>query len=316
MNFKSIILKLSIILMLVLVLLPVASAMDSEDAFYQEYDCGDDEGFVEEYSGWEVKYAQEDVSSEIEIDSYEELDDNDDYNYYDGFDQGQVEEDAKQIPELNMDSVDVTPYIDNHVIIEENEISLEVFDNIVEDIEETSDDELTYNDKISVNQGSIFISKYDATVNVEIIGQIINTELDVGETSKLNNDLAELKNNLLIKQNLKTIHSNDIIVDDLYNIAIGVDYTSNDFAYSIDNSIVGDENVRYSAGTLSCFLNFYPCFDATFSCDFLLDEYNFHGNFLICEHDISCGDFDMIAADFFGDFVVDYILSIQRSICK
>lgn len=314
MNFKSRILKLSIILMLVLVLIPVASAMDSEDAFYQEYDCGDEEVVVEEYSGWEVQYAQNEVSSEVEIDSYEEPDNED---YYNGYDQDQVEEDANEIPEFNMDSVDVTPYIDNQYVNDENEeISSEIYDNIVGDFEETSDDELTFNEKISVSQGSIFISKYDATINVEIIGQIINTGFDEGKESKLNNDLAELKNNLLIKQDLKTIHSNDTIVDDLYNIAIGVDYTSNDFAYSIDNSIVGDENVMYSAGTLSCFLNFYPCFDATFSCDFLLDEYNFCGNFLICEHDISCGDFDMIAADFFGDFVVDYILSIQRSICK
>ncbi len=282
--------------MLVLVLIPVASAMDSEEAFYQEYDCGDDEGFVEEYSDFEVEYAQVDVSSEVEVESYEEPD-NDDYdNYYNGYDQEQVDEDTSDIPEFNMDSVDVTPYIDEQVILEEHDISSEVYDNIMEDIGETSDEELTFNDKISVNQGSIFISKHDATLNV-VINIIVDTGMESCKTSKLNSDLIKLKNDLLIKQDIKTIHSNDIIVDDLYNIIISVDNTNSDFAYSIDNSIVGDANAIFSVGTLSCFLNFYPCFDASFSCDFLIVEYYF------------CGDFYMVAADFFGDFAVDYNLT-------
>lgn len=130
--------------------------------------------------------------------------------------------------------------------------------------------------------------------------------MDICKTSKLNKDLIELKNNLLINQDLKTTCSNDIIVDDLYNIIISVDNTNNDFAYSIDNSIIGDGHQMFSAGTFSRFLNFYPCFDATFSCDFLICEYNFCGTFLVGEYISFCGDFDMIAADFFGDFVVDF----------
>ena len=41
MNLKSGILKLSIIFMLILLMIPVATAMDSEDAFYIEYDYPD-----------------------------------------------------------------------------------------------------------------------------------------------------------------------------------------------------------------------------------------------------------------------------------
>lgn len=294
--------------MLVLVLLPLACAMDSEDAFYQEYDCGDDEGFIEEYGDWEVEYTPEDASSEIEIDNCEESDNDNCYKYYDGSDQDQVEEDAKEIPELNIDSVDVTPYIDNPVIIVEEEhedISSEVFDNMAGNVEETSDDELTFSKKISVNQGSIFISIHDSTITVDIINHIVNEGRESCKMSKLNNDLVELKNNLLINQDLKTVHSNDIVIDDLYNILIGIDYTSNDFAYSIDNSIIGDAINKFFTGTFSCFLNYvYPCFDASFSCDFLIDEYYFYSKF-VGEYDF-CGGCCMIAADFFGDFVVDF----------
>lgn len=301
MNFKSKILKLSIIFMLVLVLIPVANAMDSEDAFYQEYECVDDEGFVEEYTDWEVVYAPEEVSSEVEVVDCEESDINNYENFDDCSVNNQAEEDAIEIPEFNMESIDVTPYVDEQVIVGENEISSEICDNVAAVTEGNSDDELTFNDKISVNQGSIFISKHEATLNVEIINIIVNTGMESSKTSNLNNDLIELKNNLLIKQDIKTIHSNYvIIVDDLYNVVISVDNINSDFAYSIDNSIVGDANAMFSAGAFSCFLNFYPCFDATFSRDFLICEYNF------------CGNFYIVAADFFVDFVVEYNGSLNN----
>ena len=49
MNLKSNVLKLSILFLLILVLIPAASAMDSNETFYIEYDntdCGD---VVDEY---------------------------------------------------------------------------------------------------------------------------------------------------------------------------------------------------------------------------------------------------------------------------
>ena len=74
MNFKSRILKLSIIIMLVLVLIPVVAAEDSSESFFIEYaDQIDEEVVVEEsYSIEEVEYAQEDVSVSSEVPAVEE----------------------------------------------------------------------------------------------------------------------------------------------------------------------------------------------------------------------------------------------------
>ena len=64
-----------------------------------------------------------------------------------------------------------------------------------------------------------------------------------------------------------------------------------DFAYSIDNSIVGNHAGIFFAGQ-SCFIKLSPCFAATF-CDFLSVECFFFGDFII-------------ASGIFCDFVVEY----------
>mgnify|MGYP003300972518 CR=1 FL=1 len=69
MNFSSKILKLSILIMLVLVLLPVIAAEDSSEAFFVEYEDVSDEVFVvEEYEPVDLAQEQASLSHEIEID--------------------------------------------------------------------------------------------------------------------------------------------------------------------------------------------------------------------------------------------------------
>lgn len=293
MNFKSGILKLSIIFMLVLVLIPVASAMDSEGSFYQEYESSADQVAVEEYSNYEVEYTQADVSSDY------------DDNYYDSNIEEETEdvpieiedvptsnqennpcdddnEDAVEIAELNLNSVDEVTHdiVDQNIDeVEFETTSDEIADNIIDNVYETSEEELKL-EYISVNQGSIFISKYDATVNYLLINKILYAEMTTFESTSLNRGffkVLELKNNLLIKQDLQTTYSEESEIDNLEDIIICISNTSTDFAYSIDNSIIGDEYDIFIPN--SCFINFKPCFDAIFCCK-LLDFRTF-----------LCGDF-------------------------
>lgn len=287
MNFKSQILKLSIIFMLVLVLIPVASAMDSEDAFYQEYDVGDSEGLVEEYSDLEVEYTQVEVSSDSEYEAYSETE-NEESISDQTHEQLQETEDAVEISEFELDSED---NIYNNIIEEQNidevmsdDIAEEVFEDIIDDIAETCGEELTL-DEISVNQGSIFISKYDANINSHFIGNMIFNGSGADKSTNFDRNLfkiIKLKNNLLIKHDVSSTNNVD---DDAENVimAVSVDNIRNDFAYSIDNSIVGD-NHAVDVMIYSSFLNFDSCFDAIFCCNFLRLVNYFSGNFLTFEN--------------------------------
>jgi hypothetical protein len=68
MNFKSRILKLSILFLLVLVLLPAIAAEDSSEAFFIEYEDPNDEVIVEETDSIdEMNQAQVDVSPISEV---------------------------------------------------------------------------------------------------------------------------------------------------------------------------------------------------------------------------------------------------------
>ena len=68
MNFKSRILKLSILFMLVLVLIPAIAAEDSSEAFFIEYEDPNDEVIVEETDSIEeMNQAQVDVSPSSEV---------------------------------------------------------------------------------------------------------------------------------------------------------------------------------------------------------------------------------------------------------
>ena len=292
MNFKSQILKLSIIFMLVLVLIPVASAMDSEDAFYPEYDVGDSEGLVEEYSDLEVEYTQVEVSSDSEYETYSEKENEENISDQ-THEQNMDSEDAPEIAEFEIDSVDnMNNIVDDQNIdevIELDDIAEEVFDDVIDNIDETCDEDLTL-EKISVNQGSIFISKYDANIidNSHFISSMIFNGFDAKPTKFDRNlfRIIKLKNNLLIKHDTQSTEGHEIDAESVI-MAVSVDNISNDFAYSIDNSVVGDDHAVYVM-IYSSFLSFDSCFDAIFCCNFLTFVNYFSGNFLTFENYFCC----------------------------
>lgn len=291
MNFKSRILKLSIIFMLVLVLIPVASAMDSEDAFYQEYDVGDSEGLVEEYSDIEVEYTQVEVSSDSEYEAHSETE-SEEIISDQSHEQEVDNEDAPEIAEFEIDSVD---NINNDIIEDQNiddvildDIADEIFDDFIDNVDETCDEELTL-EKISVNQGSIFISKCDANIidNSHFISSMIFNGFDADKPTNFDRNLfriIKLKDNLLIKHDTQSTEGHEINPENII-MTVSVDKISNDFAYSIDNSIVGDDHAVYVM--VYSFSYFDSCFDAIFCCNFLTFMNSFCGNFLDVEY-ISC----------------------------
>lgn len=298
MNLKSKILKLSIILMFVLVLIPVASAMDSDESFYQEYETASDieyqdyEGVVEEYGNWQVVDAQEEISSDSDYDGFDEID-----TEYSDQSQPQVDNEDNII---NVAEFEENSVIETHEIINEDtsvdeveyEISSQNVDDILNNINETSVEDLTI--ESIVNQGSILISKYDhVIVNCVKINQILSAEMESTELTNLNRNIdkvLELKNNLLLKQDVQATFSG-VNINELEDIVSCMNYINTDFAYSIDNSIVGNHAGIFFVGQ-SCFIKLSPCFAATF-CDFLSVECFFFGDFII-------------ASGIFCDFVVEY----------
>ena len=275
--------------MLVLVLIPVASAMDSEDAFYQEYDVGDSEGLVEEYSDLEVEYAQVEVSSDSEYEDYSETESEESIS--DKTHEQEVDnEDAPEIAEYEIDSVDI---INNNIIEDQNideaindVVAEEIFDDMIDNIDETCDEELTL-EKISVNQGSIFISEYDAKINSHYISNCIFNGFNADKPTNFDRNLfriIKLKDNLLIKHDTQSTEGHEIDAENII-MTVSVDNISNDFAYSIDNSIVGDDHAVYVM--VFSFSYFDSCFDAIFCCNFLTFMNSFCGNFLDVEY-ISC----------------------------
>lgn len=277
MNLNSKILKLSLIIMLILLLIPSASAMDSEGSFYQEYEVPEDEGIVEEYGSYDVVDTQIDISSDYCYEDEDLIDDS-------GISQQTVSdsEDEVEIAELNLDSAPEThDIIDQDIDEVDFGVTSQDIDNIINNVDETSSDELTY-ETISVNyQGSIFISKYDTTFNYNLINQILYTGMTTTfKSTSLNRSVLkvlELKNNLLTKQDMQTF-LDDNEIDEADDFIVCISNTSTDFAYSIDNSIVGDECRIFFIGN-SCFLKFYPCFDAIFCCKPLTVETFLRGDF-------------------------------------
>ena len=293
--------------MLVLVLIPVASAMDSEDAFYQEYDVGDSEGLVEEYSDLEVEYTQVEVSSDSEYETYSEKENEENISDQ-THEQNMDSEDAPEIAEFEIDSVDnMNNIVDDQNIdevIELDDIAEEVFDDVIDNIDETCDEDLTL-EKISVNQGSIFISKYDANIidNSHFISSMIFNGFDADKPTKFDRNLfriIKLKNNLLIKHDTQSTEGHEIDAESVI-MAVSVDNISNDFAYSIDNSVVGDDHA-VDVMIFSSFLNFDSCFDAIFCCNFLRLVNYFSGNFLTFVNYFS-GNFLTFENYFSGNFL-------------
>ena len=285
MNFKSRILKLSILLMLVLVLIPAIAAEESSEAFFIEYEVPSEEVVVEESDSIEIEDAQHDVSviSDVE-DEIEDV-----YKDIPIQDQScEIEEksDAIIIPEPIDCSVVETPDVIDEISISE-EISVINCENISDnvnynDVSENSVDEVTIKNIGIINQGSIFISKFKDIDNIVLIKEL-NTGTTNDETHTFKRNLIkvlELKNDLLINQDFQIISSDNIMLDDDIEIVICADKITSDFVFSIDNSVIGDENLIIFVTTSFC-LKFTPCFDAFICRDFLDVGYFFGGNLLI-----------------------------------
>ena len=296
--------------MLILVMIPVATAMDSEDAFYIEYDYPDEEIIVEEYDNFEEVDTQVDVSEQYHDEDFVE---DQTQEYEDEIQNSHYEvEDAVEVPESIEDSDVVTHYDD---IPEEdaefNEVISNDLGNIVKynnNSNEISHDDLTLDD-VSVDvQGSFFISN-DLTENYyNIIRELFNYETTTLEetTTSLNNinKVLELKDILLTNEKIQTYLNNQKIADLDCSLNDCINKITNDFAYSIDNSVVGDVNGIIIVITNPSFSNFDPCFDAAFSRNFLNVEYFFAGGFPL----IAAGDFcEICFGDVFsGNLYVEY----------
>lgn len=285
MNLKSDILKLSIIFMLILVLIPVASAMDSNDTFYVEYDYSDSEEVVDEYVDCEVddtqnqeSSAEEDfkASDTLDEDSTENYHEDQSYNYEDYIEENHDE--YIVIPELNVDDVGVTHNIDviELELIYENLI--EDINDLTDDINETSEDELTL-DENSLNVQDSLISKYDIKVNFKLIDDLFYNGISYFGSPFTNHDrlvtkILELKDNLLLNQDMQMYFTNHDI-DDSEEIR-SINKITTDYAYNIDNSIVGANSI---VNLLTCFFNFESYFNTIFSINFG-DNFLIHANFI------------------------------------
>lgn len=284
MNLKSDILKLSIIFMLILVLIPVASAMDSNDTFYEEYDYSDCEEVVDEVVDYEVDDTQDYESSTEEDYKTSDTVDEDlkDYNQdYQSYSHVTYEDDDQVIiPELNEDDVSVTHNID---VIELETIYSNVIEDIndlTDDINETSEDELTF-DENSVNVQDSFISKYNIKVDFKLIDDLFYNGINYFGMSFNNYNrfmmkFLELKDNLLLNQGILMYFTNHEI-DDSEEIH-SINKITTDYAYNIDNSIVGADAI---VNLLSCFFNFESNFDTIFSITFG-DNFLIHAVFIKC----------------------------------
>ncbi|WP_407421321.1 hypothetical protein [Methanobrevibacter sp.] len=296
MNFDSRILKLSVLIMLVLVFLPVIAAEDSSEAFFVEYSYESDEAFVvEEYDP--IDLAQEQVSLSHEIEE--------EYNEYN-----------KDVPVL-----DQSGEIANNPIITHEEIKSPVAEtnNVPNDGVNTVDD-INKDDKIGVfdtTNVNVNHNDVDEDVDLEAAAEnnsiirhgsviFISEEVNENEYVRLINDLftettnyethsfkrslikvLELKNNLLINRDVSFIFSDDFMADLNGDLIECTDKITTDFAFSIDNSIVGSDNLVIFVSSSFC-SDFIPCFYAFVCCN-LLDFKSFFGDnniFLCCHNSI------------------------------
>jgi len=282
MNFNSKILKLSIIIMLVLVLVPVVAAENSTDTFYVEYDAADDEVYVEEYgfSEYSSDYSDAQESSythEVEVES--------DNDYGDQL--GTVDESIK----MNDDDV--------NILIAEEKSALEPQDIVVNDEEESTVSLMEDVEFPDINENAISECSDDECIldseSIKISYNIPVFEFNVlNKLSILLNDIilcnttsfkttgyhrSLVKNldlkNLVLNDDLACMGSkyvDGVVIMDLndqdYN-----DKFIGDFAYSIDNSIIGDEEFAY------LFPAYFSYFDTFCNNDFYLTFDDFCGGF-------------------------------------
>lgn len=291
MNFKSRILKLSILFMLVLVLLPAIAAEDSSEAFFIEYEDPNDEVIVEETDSIEeMNQAQVDVSPSSEVADDIEVSSQDTPVQ----DQSEIEESDEDtniiiIPEQAECSV-----VETHDVVEENNDDEKITDlyceNVVEninhnncnDVNEDSGCEQIIDDISIINQGSIINS--EISYNNLIVVSDVYMEANCFKTNSFKRSLTkvlELKNNLLINNDIRFIFADNLADNVDGDVIICADKITTDFVFSIDNSVIGDENLIFFVTTSYCF-NLNPCFNASISCDFLVSNLFFGGDFDCC----------------------------------
>lgn len=242
-NLKSDILKLSIIFMLVLVFIPVATAMDSEDAFFEEYES-DDEEIIVEHDNFEVEESTQIESSSIPCESHENTEESIVDQYETSQEISHEHEDVVQISELDESSEYSSQDLCDGQEFEADvcELTSQNLEDIIHYTNETCN-ELTV-EEINVNVlASFFVSKYNAANYDSLIHSILYNESSEFSTSNLNRNLfkiLELKNHL-IAQETQT-YLNDLKIDTSNDILVCAKITT-DFAYSINNSIFGIKNV-------------------------------------------------------------------------
>ena len=220
MNFKSRILKLSILFMLVLVLLPAIAAEDSSEAFFIEYEDPNDEVIVEETDSIEeMNQAQVDVSPSSEVADDIEVSSQDTPVQ----DQSEIEESDEDtniiiIPEQAECSV-----VETHDVIEENNDDEKITDlyceNVVENINHNNCNDVNGDsgceqiiDDISIiNQGSLVNS--EISYNNLIVVSEVYMEANCFKTNSFKRSLTkvlELKNNLLINNDIRFIFADNL----------------------------------------------------------------------------------------------------------
>ena len=274
MNLKSNVIKLSILFMLILVLIPVASAMDSNETFYIEYDnadCGDvvDEYEVEDTSVEHSPNENVEASDSFSDDQYnnhvEEISINNMESSYEEISQiNNVEYNQEVItPILNEDDVSVSK--DYIIVIESELVNINVsddFDNLTNDMDKTSENEFTHKEN-SVYRDLLFISKYGSNLNFLLIDAFYNkvcySESSLNENDDITTKIFELKEKLLLKHDMQA-HFDNQIVDEVEEI-VCINKITTDFAYYIDNSIVGADSMFCFQ---SCFSNFKSYFYTIF----------------------------------------------------
>lgn len=270
MNFKSQILKLTIIMMLVLVLVPAVSAENSTESFFVEYDVADDEVYVEECTFSEVYFeedAQVETSTSHEIDSVSPID-----HQANDVSCG-VNETIKISDDVNVITAEEESALDpQDIIIDDEKESAEIlcsdFSEISNDINESREDDfILETQSIDCCPVDISISKFNVMSNhlFHLDKLIFCSSFSYNTTNFGRNLLKNLdtKDNLL-NDNWACIYYavNSVVVIELNDAEI-IEKHIGDFAYSIDNAIFGDE-CGLTFDFLAIFSNFNPVYDDDF----------------------------------------------------
>lgn len=287
MNVKSI-LKLSIMLMLVLVLIPAVAAEDSSESFYiefaesedviveescsiEEVECGIEDQTADSHSS-EVDNAHEKLKINEAEHPHEEISAPDNNLFEEDYDPVSIESEEGLFDVAH----DIEKNDDIHYISGEN-----FTDILQEDINE-DDCEMTIEDVGVISQGSLFVSKHDYNFKLILIFEESLIETTSFESSNFKRSLSkilELKNNILISQDVEVFASDLIAVADS-NVIVCISKISSDYVFSIDNSVFGKGNTILIFS--SCFLKYDYSFNS-FSCDFLTFQHFFAGFSIISD---------------------------------